>query len=188
MADTVRVDAEGAVMRWLRLYDDVLDDPKVQRLSPDLFKHWINLLCLANKGSPRGRIANRLSDLAFSLRVPVEELERILPDLVNAGLLEFEDDSTFLVPHGWGARQFKSDTSTRPAAHEWRVLRDAVFERGDYTCTYCGTRGVRLECDHVIPVARGGTHDESNLVTACFTCNRSKRDKTPDEWRPTCNG
>lgn len=26
-------------------------------------------------------------------------------------------------------------------------------------------------------------HDDDNLVTACFNCNRSKRDKLVSEWR-----
>ena len=42
----------------------------------------------------------------------------------------------------------------RPVASEWSRIRRAVFERDDYTCQYCGERGGRLECDHVVPVAR----------------------------------
>ena len=72
---------------------------------------------------------------------------------------------------------------SRPNSPEWARLRATVFERDDYTCTYCGKRGVRLECDHVMPAARGGSDDLSNLTTACFPCNRSKRDKTPEEWK-----
>ena len=71
---------------------------------------------------------------------------------------------------------------TRPPMHEWRVLRAAVFKRDDYTCTYCGARGVRLECDHIVPVARGGQHGMENLTTACRDCNRAKRSKTVEEW------
>lgn len=70
----------------------------------------------------------------------------------------------------------------RPSPSAWARLRAAVFARDDYTCAYCGRRGVRLECDHVLPVARGGSHDPDNLVTACFVCNRSKHDKTVEEW------
>jgi hypothetical protein len=123
MADTVRVDAEGAVMRWLRLYDDVLDDPKVQRLSPELFKHWINLLCLANKGSPRGAIPTDLDDLSFRLRVSVDEATQILVRLSEAGLLE-RDDENRLHPHGWDQRQFKSDNTTE-RVNKWRARKDA---------------------------------------------------------------
>jgi hypothetical protein len=35
--------------RWFRFYDDALNDPKVQKLSGDLFKAWVNILCLASK-------------------------------------------------------------------------------------------------------------------------------------------
>lgn len=70
----------------------------------------------------------------------------------------------------------------RPPAHEWRALRAAVFARDDYTCQYCGDRGGRLECDHIVPVARGGHSGMDNLTTACRPCNRAKRSKTPEEW------
>ena len=38
----------------------------------------------------------------------------------------------------------------------------------------------RLWIDHAV----SGSHDDENLVTACRTCNRSKRDKLITEWRP----
>ena len=78
---------------------------------------------------------------------------------------------------------YMRDVRLRPPANEWRQLREEVFARDDYTCHYCGARGVRLECDHVIAVARGGTHLLTNLVTACYPCNRSKAAKSVDEWR-----
>lgn len=36
----------------------------------------------------------------------------------------------------------------------------------------------RLEIEHIIPLAQGGTDDESNLWLACPICNRHKSDKT----------
>lgn len=70
----------------------------------------------------------------------------------------------------------------RLPASEWRERRENVFRRDDYTCEYCGDRGGKLECDHVVPVSKGGSNEYSNLVTACFKCNRSKRDKMLGEW------
>jgi 5-methylcytosine-specific restriction endonuclease McrA len=78
-------------------------------------------------------------------------------------------------------RKFVGDPGRLPA-DEWAKLRKAVFERDNYTCRYCGARGVRLECDHVIPISRGGSNDMDNLATACLPCNRSKRDKMLSEW------
>ena len=34
-----------------------------------------------------------------------------------------------------------------------------------------------LEIDHIIPVAKGGLTEESNLQTLCWKCNRAKSDK-----------
>ena len=57
-------------------------------------------------------------------------------------------------------------------------VRFEVFKRDLFTCQYCGATppGAVLEVDHIEPVAEGGSDDESNLVTACFACNRGKSD------------
>ena len=73
--------------------------------------------------------------------------------------------------------------SNRPPAAVWQEIRVRIFDRDDYTCQYCGQRGGKLECDHIHPVSRGGTHEDSNLTTACRACNRDKRAKTLLEWR-----
>ena len=36
----------------------------------------------------------------------------------------------------------------------------------------------RLEIEHIVPLAKGGSNDESNLWLACPICNRYKADKT----------
>ena len=38
-------------------------------------------------------------------------------------------------------------------------------------------------CDHLIPVARGGTSKAENLVTACYMCNSIKQSWLVDELR-----
>lgn len=80
-------------------------------------------------------------------------------------------------------RSSAGKATARPSAEVWRKIRRSIFERDDYTCQYCGKRGTRLECDHVVPVSRGGSNDQDNLATACFACNRSKRNKLVSEWR-----
>lgn len=58
-------------------------------------------------------------------------------------------------------------------------LRFHVFRRDGYRCRLCGRTaddGVKLEVDHIHPVARGGKTVYGNLWTLCFDCNRGKRD------------
>jgi len=55
-------------------------------------------------------------------------------------------------------------------------LRYEILERDKFTCRYCGqyAPNVRLEVDHVVAFADGGTDDPENLVTSCYACNRGK--------------
>lgn len=58
-----------------------------------------------------------------------------------------------------------------------KKLRFEVFKRDAFTCQYCGKKApdVVLEVDHIKPVSKGGKNELLNLVTACFECNRGKR-------------
>lgn len=51
-----------------------------------------------------------------------------------------------------------------------------VFKRDGFKCAYCGRSPpeVLLHVDHVIPKAKGGSDDPTNLVTACQDCNLGK--------------
>ncbi len=93
--------------RWFRLYEEMLDDHKVQSLSPELFKAWVNLLAVAcrNEG-----VLPSVETLAFALRVSAHEMQTRIDDLVLAGLLDVLPDKR-LEPHNWQKRQWKSDDS-----------------------------------------------------------------------------
>lgn len=59
------------------------------------------------------------------------------------------------------------------------VSRNAVYQRDQYMCLYCGeVQGYRsLTWDHIIPKYRGGQHTWTNLATACKGCNNRKDNK-----------
>lgn len=48
-------------------------------------------------------------------------------------------------------------------------------------CAYCGF-DESLQIDHVVPVSLGGTHEPSNIVPACSSCNSSKNANPVEEW------
>ncbi|MCK4859948.1 MAG: HNH endonuclease [Candidatus Omnitrophica bacterium] len=58
-----------------------------------------------------------------------------------------------------------------------KTVRFEVFKRDGFQCIYCGQTppAVVLEVDHIEPKSKGGSDDINNLVTACFDCNRGKR-------------
>jgi translation initiation factor IF-1 len=58
-------------------------------------------------------------------------------------------------------------------------LRFLIFQRDHYTCRICGKSKydkVKLHVDHIIPIAKGGKTEESNLQTLCEVCNLGKSD------------
>lgn len=75
-----------------------------------------------------------------------------------------------------------SERLRRPTGKAWDAIRNAVFRRDNYACVYCNAQHETLECDHVVPVSRGGTNKVGNLVSACQPCNRSKHNKMLHEW------
>jgi hypothetical protein len=97
-------------MGWFRLYDDVVNDLKVQQLSPKLFKFWINFLCISSKFRQNGTLPE-LNVIAYQLRVSPEKAHQIRDDLLAAGLVDFDGTSTYRC-HNWDKRQFASDSST----------------------------------------------------------------------------
>ena len=60
-----------------------------------------------------------------------------------------------------------------------------VFKRDRFTCQYCGIQpGTNdLTIDHVVPRAQGGQSTWTNCVLACWECNSTKANRTPDEAR-----
>lgn len=93
--------------RWLRLYDDVVNDPKIIKLSDEIFRAWVNLLCIASK---HGGALPPIDDLAIMLRIKPHKVAAVIARLVQFGLLDRTEAG--FVPHNWNGRQYKSDVST----------------------------------------------------------------------------
>ena len=97
------------------------------------------------------------------------------------------------------------DVSVRLRRHgrgdEYResITLDEVIERDGGICYLCGCETSKDDCwydvngyhvcgdtyptrDHVIPIARGGTHTWDNVRLACRRCNSQKNDRTLEEY------
>jgi 5-methylcytosine-specific restriction endonuclease McrA len=66
------------------------------------------------------------------------------------------------------------------------VNRAEVYERDQWTCQLCGEAVLRDKVvphpqaptlDHVVPLARGGTHEPANVQLAHYLCNSIKTDR-----------
>ena len=109
---------------WFRIYDEALDDQRLQRLPASLFRAWFNVLCAASRN---GGTLPDLPDLAFMLRTRPGALSRRLEALKAAGLLEETDGA--LRPVEWERRQFVERPADPTAAERMRRFRERAAER-----------------------------------------------------------
>lgn len=169
---------------WMKFYpSDWRSDPRLRMCSLGARGLWMEMLMLMHESVPYGHlIAGKHSptDLQLSrlASVPESDIRPLISELIGAGALQQNADGILFSPIliEWNSRP------ERPPTSEWQIIRNSVFERDGYACRYCGDANSSLDCDHVIPVSRGGSSDIENLATACFRCNRSKGAKLLSEW------
>jgi hypothetical protein len=123
------------VKPWFRFHTGVVDDPKVQMLSPEMFKHWVNVLCIAAQHD--GELP-AITVTAFTLRMTEAKAAGILAKLQALDLLDATEKS--FKPHNWDGRQYKTDLADntnaerqknhrkrkRDELNELKALRDRV--------------------------------------------------------------
>lgn len=59
-----------------------------------------------------------------------------------------------------------------------------LLEESMNICAYCNNQfeEANMHIEHCMPLSRGGTNSLDNVVIACETCNKRKKDKTPLEF------
>ena len=76
--------------------------------------------------------------------------------------------------HNWKGGITPINKAIRNSSYykEWRR---AVFERDDYTCQFCGLRGVWLQADHIKSFALfpKDRFEITNGRTLCINCHRN---------------
>ena len=96
------------VMAWLRLDEHLPGNAKAQALPSDLFKFWINLLCVCRKW--KGMVES-VEAAAWELRLAPARAQLQLEKLVAAGLVDRPSQMDYRI-HDWNDWQYENDVST----------------------------------------------------------------------------
>jgi 5-methylcytosine-specific restriction endonuclease McrA len=79
------------------------------------------------------------------------------------------------------SRRVERDAATVGLSTKARLRLLHTWRSQGRACAYC--QGPAETVDHVIPLVRGGTNHEGNLVPACRSCNSRKQDRLVIEFR-----
>ena len=87
--------------------------------------------------------------------------------------------------HRWRNKNIAKErlriTTRRSLLKDSPELRTFMANLLSQPCRYCGATE-NITVDHVVPLSRGGKHEQANLAPACSSCNSSKGARTLDEW------
>lgn len=78
----------------------------------------------------------------------------------------------------WHHMNHKVRRRTRMVGAVTRPQWQAILSIYGHRCVYCGGKR-RLGQDHIVPLAKGGTHSPDNVVPACLSCNVRKGIRPP---------
>jgi len=83
---------------WIKLYHEILDDPKMGRLSDRLWRRTVEMFLFAGKHEGDGCLPP-IEDMAWSLRVTPEQLQSELDELERIGIIRQDDGAGPFVVH-----------------------------------------------------------------------------------------
>jgi DnaD/phage-associated family protein len=80
---------------WIKLYHEMLHDPKMGRMSDHLYRRTIELFLMAGEQGEDGKLPD-LEGMAWTLRADPEELETDLVELQRVGILSAIDGTWYV--------------------------------------------------------------------------------------------
>ena len=103
-------------MKWLRLWTEILDDPKMCQLADDEYRVFTYLLAMAAEEEKDGAIPFKPGDIAWRTRLPMDLVTRSIDKLLKLDIIGPNGNGLKFVH--WDKRQFKSDNRTQ-YFNEW---------------------------------------------------------------------
>lgn len=108
---------------WIKLYDEILDDPKMGTLPDRLYRRVIELFLIAGRSNKGGEIPNAQS-IAWLLRQPLAEIQQDLEHIAAVGIIQQTET-------GWLVTKFAERQSPIPDVERKRHQR-ARDKREEY--------------------------------------------------------
>jgi len=136
-----------AAKYWLKLYHEMLDDPKVARLPDSSYRRFIECLLLAGDTDDNGRLPP-IPDMAWRLRVDETTMSQDMSRLALAGLVELGHDDVWIVTQ-FNKRQAAVSGKDRVKEYRKRAKKREYNEGETEPVTNRYTDKIRLDKDKI---------------------------------------
>ena len=165
---------------WIKLYHEMLDDPKMCRLTDRQYRRVIELFLLAGDYEHDGLLPP-LEDTIFRLRYP-EGFKEDLEALVNCNILTITDDENILITR-WDERQSAMSNKDRQARYRDSKRKEIYY--GNEGVTKCNIDRDRdkIKIESRATKEQIAVHKsiESYFISE-VKMNKPKNKKAYDEW------
>jgi len=115
---------------WIKLYTEILDDPKMAMLDDHLWRRFYEFCLVAGKGNKGGALPT-VDQMAWLLRTDAEGLQDDVTALVEIGLLSWNADN--LTVTNFSKRQDKMSNAEKQMKFRERLQKDEYYSNQDVT-------------------------------------------------------
>lgn len=166
---------------WLKLPKDFFLRNEIRILESmpngkEYLLFYIALLLMSTE--TKGVLHNRVRTLAFKTGTNRKIAEDAVKAFAGYGLIEEVDEDHFRMRYITRDTVISSEETTGRDRHtaEYKLWRTLVFERDDFTCQDCDTRGTKINAHHIKPwyLYPGLRFDVSNGITLCESCHKKR--------------
>ena len=161
---------------WVKLYTEITRDPKWLTLDWEQRGIWCAVLAMTGEIDDRDADGVETGALdtveytALRIRCDLGLFAQAVAAFTERGMIEERDGILYLPNYA----RYLPDKGRPPfPVARWR---SEVFERDDYRCRDCGSRGVQLQAHHVVPwhSAPDLRFDVDNGITLCRDCHHKR--------------
>ena len=142
-------------------------------------KRWKRVRVVHQKRADNGWVAPSLMSRVFNLETWTRRLRAVYP-ITRLAIETVKFDLQLMKHPDIHGIQYQQGTL------HGREIREYLLELTKRKCAYCGKNKVRLEVEHILPKARGGSSRPDNLTMACRPCNEKKGNLVGEALEAAC--
>ena len=127
---------------WIKIYHEILDDPKMGRMSDMLWRRTIELFLIAGEQDNEGHLP-KLGDMAYRLRLSDDELSKDLDELQKMNIIH-SDDGAWIVTK-FAERQLPVSDAERMRRFRERQRKENYYRDKPVTSLVTNRSQIRLD-------------------------------------------